>query len=92
MPFTTQEFRWSARRWALARASAISERYQIQGKNPDLSTSIDASTKDNIGVIYGDDDYGFSASGWVTGANYQGKKGNFLFFINSKSSVFRATW
>jgi DNA mismatch repair protein MLH1 len=85
---------------------AISERYQIQGKNPDLSTSIDASTKDNIGVIYGDsikrelvsldlpfnDDYGFSASGWVTGANYQGKKGNFLFFINSKSSVFRATW
>jgi DNA mismatch repair protein MLH1 len=75
---------------------------QFGGKNPELSTTVDASTKDNIGSIYGEsvkrelisldvphnEDYGFSAQGWVTGANYSGKKGTFLFFINSGSFLF----
>ncbi|KAM0749340.1 putative DNA mismatch repair protein [Meredithblackwellia eburnea MCA 4105] len=63
----------------------------------DIQTSLGASVRDNIGVHYGegvkrelveveveDDKLGFKADGWFSGANYAGKKGTFLFFINHR--------
>lgn len=66
----------------------------------DVSTSIGASVLDNIGVHYGenvkkeliavevgDTNLGVKAKGWFSNANYGGKKGTFLFFINRLSFV-----
>lgn len=63
----------------------------------DVSTSIGASVLDNIGVHYGenvkkeliavevgDTNLGVKAKGWFSNANYGGKKGTFLFFINHR--------
>lgn len=64
----------------------------------DINTSIGASTLDNIGLHYGDavkrelvevtaesGDPNVRIKAWCSGANYQGKKGTYLFFINSPS-------
>lgn len=61
----------------------------------EVQTAIGASVLDNIGVHYGeairrelvevevdDKQLGVQAKGWFSGANYAGKKGTFLFFIN----------
>lgn len=61
----------------------------------DVSTQVGATVLENIGVHYGeavrrelvevdveDVELGVKAKGWFSGANYGGKKGTFLFFIN----------
>ncbi|KAL8279423.1 hypothetical protein RQP46_008235 [Phenoliferia psychrophenolica] len=63
----------------------------------EVQTVVGASVLDNLGVHYGeqvkrelvevvveDAKLGVKASGWFSGANYAGKKGTFLFFINHR--------
>ncbi|CEQ39385.1 SPOSA6832_00914, partial [Sporobolomyces salmonicolor] len=63
----------------------------------DINTSVGASVLDNIGVHYGDTvkrelveisaedkQLGVKAHAWCSGANYQAKKGTYLFFINHR--------
>ena len=61
----------------------------------EVQTVLGATVLDNLGVHYGDavkrelvevnvedKELGVKAAGWFSGANYAGKKGTFLFFIN----------
>ncbi|GAA5865798.1 hypothetical protein JCM1840_006251 [Sporobolomyces johnsonii] len=63
----------------------------------DINTSVGASVLDNIGVHYGDavkrelveisaedKQLGVKVHAWCSGANYQAKKGSYLFFINHR--------
>ncbi|GJN93144.1 hypothetical protein Rhopal_006191-T1 [Rhodotorula paludigena] len=63
----------------------------------DINTSVGASALDNIGLHYGDavkrelvevtaesSDPNVRIKAWCSGANYQGKKGTYLFFINNR--------
>ncbi|GAA5960575.1 hypothetical protein JCM21900_002848 [Sporobolomyces salmonicolor] len=63
----------------------------------DINTSVGASVLDNIGVHYGDTvkrelveisaedkQLGVKVHAWCSGANYQAKKGTYLFFINHR--------
>ncbi|GAA5824837.1 hypothetical protein JCM11251_005364 [Rhodosporidiobolus azoricus] len=67
------------------------------GGTADISTSTGASVLDNIGVHYGEPvkrelvqveaeskELNVKIKGWCSGANYQGKKGTYLFFINHR--------
>ncbi|GAA6046741.1 hypothetical protein JCM3770_003144 [Rhodotorula araucariae] len=63
----------------------------------DINSSVGASTLDNIGATYGEQvkrelvevtaeskDPSVKLRAWCSGANYQAKKGTFLFFINHR--------
>ncbi|KAK4704279.1 DNA mismatch repair protein MLH1, partial [Phenoliferia sp. Uapishka_3] len=65
--------------------------------NSEVQTAVGASVLDNLGVHYGESvrrelveveaeekKLGMKAKGWFSGANYVGKKGTFLFFINHR--------
>jgi DNA mismatch repair protein MLH1 len=71
------------------------------GGTADINTITGASVLDNIGLQYGEgvkrelseikvesEELKVQIRAWCSGANYQGKKGTYLFFINSASSSF----
>ncbi|GAA5914914.1 hypothetical protein JCM6882_008108 [Rhodosporidiobolus microsporus] len=64
---------------------------------PDISTRLGASVLDNIGAHYGENvkrelvqidveskELNVKIKAWCSGANYQGKRGTYLFFINHR--------
>ncbi|KAK4057372.1 DNA mismatch repair protein Mlh1 [Microbotryomycetes sp. JL221] len=70
---------------------------KANSNSTDVNTLIGSSVLDNIGLLYGqhvkrelchveidNDEFGFKASGFFSGANYGAKKGTYLFFINHR--------
>lgn len=79
---------------------AISCKRQNGAQTADVNTQVNATVLDNIGLSYGEavkkelvevkaesEEFGVKVKAWCSGPNYQGKKGTFLFFINSKPTV-----
>jgi DNA mismatch repair protein MLH1 len=75
---------------------AMSCRKATGGGTADINTITGASVLDNIGLQYGEgvkrelseikvesEELKVKIKAWCSGANYQGKKGTYLFFINS---------
>jgi DNA mismatch repair protein MLH1 len=69
------------------------------GGSADINTATGASVLDNIELYYGEnvkrelvevkvesEELNAKIKAWCSGANYQGKKGTYLFFINSRSA------
>ena len=83
---------------------AISCKRQNGAQTADVNTQVNSTVLDNIGLSYGEavrkelvevkaesEEHGFKVKAWCSGPNYQGKKGTFLFFINSQSQFLSLT-
>lgn len=73
---------------------------KVGSATADVNTLVNATPLDNLGVVYGesvrkellevrkdDDELGVKIHAWASSPNYQGKKGTYLFFINSLCSL-----